>query len=229
MNVGFSIDYGQNDGTLMATRLASCIQDLGGSVSILPRRRHKPVHTFWDRYAGRASCNPLSWLRKGNFSHLIFDEVPPDSFVDVLVESKVVAKVLVLLSWDSLSEADIAVLPKLSNVICPSAAVHSLIKARCPSAKLCCLPWDTGSPIVRNTRRTDARAVKLFWALSGSQGFHQDQSLILFWEELLEDNKNLHMTISYSSRPGQSVNWLLARSARSIFWPSNIAWRSDRR
>src|SRR5579872_4224284 len=103
MKVGFSLDYGKNDGTQMCLHVAQTAMDLGCDVEFFPRERPTQVHPFWDRFVLREKRGRFDeWLTTGGLDHLIYTHVPSERELNQVKDNHIRTYLLVL--WESLDE-----------------------------------------------------------------------------------------------------------------------------
>jgi hypothetical protein len=204
MRVGFYSYWGLGDSSDLAIRLAERLLDLGIDISIFPtNRRPKPLHFALDKFVVRNSESFSSWARTGQFSHLIFGDMPSPEILKSISQpqdkfSSAPAETYLLCNWSDLNETDVRHLHKLTGVIAPAKAVAALLSKRVKLQNIRLLPWDAGVPVASRSDSISPSVIRLFWPVTVNQKLSADKDFTALLGRVLKAHPVVKLTVSCS-------------------------------
>jgi glycosyltransferase involved in cell wall biosynthesis len=184
--IGILAQYGRNETTIAAIRLADLALAQGHDVRFVSTSIHeKNVHPFWDE---RVRSGKGSGIYKGMFgcTHVVHFDTQPHLLNQVKLVAENAVQIVVP-NWHSIADATCEHLKQYNVVVCPSAACHKPLQNyfavegmkgnTVPVLTWC--RWDSGlPPLHRDGSVEDAKLKACFYCNSAT-----DQSSVI-WDTI---------------------------------------------
>jgi hypothetical protein len=216
MNVGICAPYQPRDATYAAIQVADLARRQGHEVSFLATTPPRPVvDARWDARVLR-DVRFTEWSRPHDV--VVWVGCPPAGQVDWFLGSGggVARRAVLVATWDDCGAAVVAVYPRFTRVVAPSAAATRYLIGAMPNRarNVVEVPWSPCLPLTAPTGRPPG-PLRLHVPLCEAQTRTSDAYAIFVVERLLRGDVPVQVVFSLNGRSGETVRRLRRRAHES--------------
>jgi glycosyltransferase involved in cell wall biosynthesis len=226
MMIGIVTQYGRNETTTAALRLADLALSLGLDVRLVATSlKESHIHPFWDHRV-RSSRGDGIYRAIHGCTHVVHFEVDRVVMAQVNLVAEKAVQILVP-RWHSLHHSDVALVKEFDYVVCPGKTCDQIIQRElfknCDAPNLLWGKWDSGIVSVRREGTVQDAKIRVCFFCDASAIDFCATMLFHVINELLTTIPRLEITVlSTKTWPRRERREMRRSHAR---WGARLVWK----